>query len=277
VALPTALTGQANQPKTIQFKLRDGYLMIVQAQVNGSGPFNFLLDTGTTRTVIDPELARQLDAPVVGEVSLTGALRRRQDKLVQLASVELDGASVSNFAAVVDRLTRQKILAPGIRGVIGEDFLSNFDFLVDYKRHWLSFGDPVPAGERCRFQRIGEYHGEPTTNRLLLPVEVIGVSRETFQLQLDSGAKVPELFPAGSEGTSTLPSGGTMATSSGANGTKIQSNVTLKVGGTQVRGMDLVQSRRTLAFDSAGLLPTSIFRRIYISHSGGFVILNPSE
>jgi len=26
-----------------------------------------------------------------------------------------------------------------------------------------------------------------------------------------------------------------------------------------------------------GLLPASIFRRIYISHSGGFVILNPGE
>jgi hypothetical protein len=57
----------------------------------------------------------------------------------------------------------------------------------------------------------------------------------------------------------------------------IYSNTAIKIGTTTVRGLDVVQSRRTLAFDVAGLLPASIFHRIYISHSGGFVVLNPDE
>jgi len=142
---------QANQ--TIKFKLRDGYLIVVQAMVNGAGPFSFLLDTGTTRTVIDPDLARQLQAPTVGEVVLTGILRERQDKLIQLQNVRLGEVSVSSFGAIVDTLPRQKMLAPGIRGVLGEDFLSKFNFLIDYKGRLLRFGDEPPAGSDADSRR----------------------------------------------------------------------------------------------------------------------------
>jgi hypothetical protein len=41
--------------------------------------------------------------------------------------------------------------------------------------------------------------------------------------------------------------------------------------------LDVVQFRRGVAFDAVGLLPASIFHSIYISHSGGFVILNPTQ
>jgi hypothetical protein len=68
-----------------------------------------------------------------------------------------------------------------------------------------------------------------------------------------------------------------MATSSGAKSAVIYSNTALRIGTTTVRGVDVVQSRRVLAFDASGLLPASIFHRIYISHSGGFVVLNPPE
>jgi hypothetical protein len=280
--LPLALAGPlaAQVPQSndmVKFRLRDGYLILVQTRINGVGPFDFLLDTGTTRTVIDPELARQLKAPVVGEVSLTGILHVRQDALVRLEDVRLGEASQSGLGAAVDTLTRQKMLAPGIRGVLGEDFLSNFDILIDYKQHWLRFGDAPPAGERCRFETIGQYRGSPTTNRLLIPAEFMEVGGAKVQLQLDTGARIPELFPASRDSLSSQPWGGSMATSSGANGTIVYPNVTIKIGTTMVRRMDVVQSRRSVAFDAAGLLPAAIFRRIYISHSGGFVVLNPTE
>jgi hypothetical protein len=123
--LPLALAGPlaAQVPQSndiVKFRLRDGYLILVQTRINGVGPFDFLLDTGTTRTVIDPDLARQLQAPVIGEVSLTGVLQVRQDKLVRLKDVRLGEASLTGVGAAVDKLTRQKMLASGIRGVLGE-------------------------------------------------------------------------------------------------------------------------------------------------------------
>jgi hypothetical protein len=68
-----------------------------------------------------------------------------------------------------------------------------------------------------------------------------------------------------------------MAFSSGPNGTAIHSHTVIRVGTTTVNDLDVVKSRRGVAFDAAGLLPASIFHRIYISHSGGFVVLNPGE
>ncbi len=278
IVLPESLIPQVQQTKeTIGFRLRDGYLMVVQAMVNGAGPFSFLLDTGTTRTVIDPDLALQLQTPAVGEVPVTTVLHYRQDRLVQLQDMRIGEASVSGLGAIVDKLVRQKLLAPGIRGVLGEDFLSRFDLLIDYKKRSIQFGAPPPVGERCRFETIGQYHGAPTTNRVLIDVEFIEVSGSKVQLQLDTGAKTPELFPVSHDSRPSQPWGGSMATSSGANGTVVHSNVTLRIGATTVPGLDVLQSRSAVAFDAVGLLPAAIFRRIYISHSGGFVVLNPAE
>jgi gag-polyprotein putative aspartyl protease len=278
IALPGALAAQVRQSnEIIKFRLRDGYLIIVQTRVNGAGPFSFLLDTGTTRTVIDPGLARQLQAPAIGVVTLNGMLRRRQDKLVKIHDVRMGQASVSDLGAIVDELPRQKLLVPGIRGVLGEDFLSHFDFLIDYKGRLLRFGDAPPTGERCRFETMSKHDGMLTTNRLLVGVEFTEVSGDNIQLQLDTGAKMPELFPVGGGSPSSQPWNGSMVTSSGANSVVIYSNTAIRIGTTTVRGLDVVQSRRALTFDAAGLLPASIFHRIYISHSGGFVVLNPGE
>jgi predicted aspartyl protease len=276
LAFAGAHAAQAQQTKeTVKFQLRSGYLMVVQARVNGAGPFSFLVDTGTTRTVIDPELASQLQLPAVGEVNVTTVLHYRQDKLVRLQDIRLGQASVSGLGAIVDKLTRQKMLAPGIRGVLGEDFLSRFDLLIDYKERVIRFGEPPPAGERCRFEATGQYQGAPTTNRLLIDVEFMQVSGNKVQLQLDTGARTPELFPVSHDSHPSQPWGSSMATSNGANGVIVHSNVTLKIGATMIPGQDVVQSRRAVAFDAAGLLPAAIFHRIYICHSGGYVVLNP--
>ncbi len=277
-ALPGALPAQARQTNDIvQFQLRDNYLIVVDAMVNGAGPFKFLVDTGTTRTVIDPGLAHQLQAPVLGKVSLTGILRQRQDDLVRIDSLRIGGVSSSTLGVVVDQLARQKTLAPGIRGVLGEDFLSRFDIFIDYKQRWLRFGGPVPTGERCRFETMGQHDGSPTINRLLIWTEFMDAGGARALLQLDTGARIPELFPASQPSLSSPRGAGTMAISDGEDEVTIESNTAIKIGSTVVRGLDVVQSRRSLTFDAAGLLPAAIFHSIYISHSGGFVVLNPSE
>jgi hypothetical protein len=261
----------------LKFQLRDKYLIVVQATVNGAGPFSFLLDTGATHTVIDPGLARQLQLPVIGEASLTTVSDVRKDKLARLKEVRVGDSAVSELGAIIDKLDDVKLKAPGIRGVLGEDFLSNFDFLIDYKERILSIGGDAPTGERCRFETMGHYRGLPTTNRLLIETELMDVSGGKVQLQLDTGAKMPELFPVRRDSFPSQPWAGSMAFNNEPNETTIHSRIALRVGSTTVHDLNVVQSRRGVAFDAIGLLPASIFHRIYISHSGGFVVLNPGE
>jgi hypothetical protein len=245
--------------------------------VNGNGPFTFLLDTGSTHTVIDPGLARQLDVPVIGEASLVTVSDVRKDRLARLREIRVGDSAVSELGAIIDKMDEVRLRAPGIRGVLGEDFLSQFDILIDYQARTVLFDGEAPAGERCRIETIGEYRGLPTTNRILINAEFIGVSGGALPFQLDSGARLPELFPVRPGTVVSQPWAGSMAFSSGLNGSRIHPHTTIRVGTTTVSDLDVVQHRRGVAFDAAGLLPAAIFHSIYISHSGGFVILNPTN
>lgn len=278
VALPVLLTAQATETNVaVQFRLRDQYLIVVQTVVNGEGPFPFVLDTGTSRTIVDPALAAKLHAPIVGNTSLSGMLRVREDKLVEIENIRLGAVSLSDMTAVVDKLSRQKMLAPGIRGVLGEDFLSRFDLLIDYKHRRLRFGGAIPVGERCRFETSGEYHGLPTTRRILIPVEFVEMNGLKVALQLDSGAKALELFPASVNSRSSPGWIRSISAENSVDGTAVLPNATIRIGTMLFHGEDVVQSHRVLRFDAGGLLPAAIFRSIYISHSGGFIVLNPVE
>jgi len=278
VSSSAALAAQPQQSKgLVGFHLRDKYLIVVEATVNGMGPFSFLLDTGSTHTVIDPSLARQLHAPVVGEASLTTVSDVRMDKMARLQEVRVGDSAASELGAVIDKMDQVKLKAPGVRGVLGEDFLSQFDIFLDYKKRILRFDGAAPAGERCRIETMGHYRGLTTTNRLLIGAEFMDASGGELQLQLDTGAKMPELFPVRNDSISAQPWAGSMAFSSGLNGTSIHSHTTIRIGTTMVHNVDVVQSRRGVAFDAVGLLPVWIFKSIYISHTGGFVVLNPAE
>ena len=277
-ALPGALAAQVQQVnEVIKFRLRDRYLIIVQATVNGSGPFSFLLDTGSTHTVIDPGLARQLQAQIIGEASLTTVSGVHMDRLARLKEIRVGNSVVSELGAVIDTMDQVKLKVSGVRGVLGEDFLSQFDLLLDYKKRELRFDQGAPEGERCHIETMGHYRGQTTTNRLLIQAEFMDVSGGKVQLQLDTGARMPELFPVRNDAFPVQPWAGSMGFSSGPNGTSIHAHSTIRIGTTTVRDLDVIRSRRGVAFDAVGLLPASIFDRIYISHTGGFVVLNPTE
>jgi hypothetical protein len=46
--------------------------MIVAVSVNHSGPYNFLLDTGTQVTMVDPSLAAELHLNTQGSAEVAG-------------------------------------------------------------------------------------------------------------------------------------------------------------------------------------------------------------
>jgi len=193
-----------------------------------------------------------------------------------LKEVRVGDSVVSELGAIIDKMDEEKLKAPGIRGILGEDFLSQFDLLIDYRARTVRFDGDAPSGERYRIETIGRYRGMPTTNRLLIEAEFDDVSGGKVQLQLDTGAKLPELFPIRRDTLTFQPWAGSLAFSSGLNGSMIHAHTTIRVGTTLISDLDVVQFRRGVAFDAVGLLPAAIFHSIYISHSGGFVILNPT-
>src|SRR5215467_2499924 len=48
-------------------------IVIVPVMLNGSGPYDFVLDTGEQMTAIDPKLASELGLSLQGSADVTGA------------------------------------------------------------------------------------------------------------------------------------------------------------------------------------------------------------
>ena len=56
----------------LPFRLVNRYQMIVAVSVNHSGPYDFLLDTGTQITMVDPALAAELHLNTQGSAGVAG-------------------------------------------------------------------------------------------------------------------------------------------------------------------------------------------------------------
>lgn len=263
----------------VRFQLVHDYLIVLPVMVNGTGPWNFLLDTGCTSSMISDELERQLNAPVVGESAVALLTEMRHDRRVRLNDVLVGHSRVAGLVAMVDKVDNVRSMVPGLSGILGEDFLRQFDVMIDYENRWLYFDEPAPEGERVPFEARSTYKENRTENRLLVKVEFPGTQAGQVVLQVDTAAWITELFPASHVSLLHLAYGsqaGTHSTASGGPGAMpVYEHTVMKLGGTELRNLNVAQSRKEVVMDAAGLLPAALFHRIYISHSGGFMIFNP--
>jgi hypothetical protein len=256
-------------------------MIVVPVTINGSGPFDFILDPGCTDSVIDQKLAAELSLPIAGNINLTTYKGNTRTFLFHTDSLSMAGATVRGLN--LSDVNRYAYLVPKARGVLGEDFLRNFDLLIDYRHHLLQFesaSGPLADsldGERLPFRRNGLYHGELTYNRLVVMGNIGASGDKDLTLLLDSGTPIFLLYAKLNQFPSqqSRPSawgivGGSFEVDSQTAlglrlGKALFSNVTVFTPALSVPGIDV-----------DGILPTSLFRSIFISHSGEFVILNPS-
>jgi len=111
--------------------------VIVPVMVNGQGPFNFLLDTGTQITIVDPSMVglMHLSRPV-GK-SLVGGMGVKDAAVggyTTVDSIELDSHKLLRANVVLFDLDRsQEGQSVKIVGILGQNFLEYFNVLIRYK------------------------------------------------------------------------------------------------------------------------------------------------
>ena len=123
--------------------INDSHLIGIPVYINGKGPHNFVLDTGAGNTVITPELATKLG---LNAQPVQGIARGvRGDVQLELAAVDtlsVGSAQISNNQVVVIDLSKVSPKGKLIEnGIIGFDFLKNFETIIDYPQKKLSFID----------------------------------------------------------------------------------------------------------------------------------------
>jgi predicted aspartyl protease len=267
---------------TAKIKLEDLSMIIVPVSINGSGPYDFLLDTGCAKTMVDQKLADELGLPRLSEKTVTGVLASVRMTVVHANSLSVGGATVGGG----DMLSAENpaTVTCKVRGVLGEDFLKNFDVLIDYRHQVIELEAAsgvlaaTAGGERLPLQLDGVLQGQPTHNRLVVTGSIPELSEKPMTLLLDSGTNHVTLFQdhLGADTGYTQP----MRTGSfGAWTTSVSTTRTfrsLKLGRSSVADLTVVGLARRPYVDIDGLLPTSMFHSIFISHRDRFVILNPS-
>ena len=116
-------------------------LLIVKARVAGSGPYNFVIDTGASLTILAPHLARKthvrLSEAKGKAISATGHVPAQLARLdsLKIGTIELTDVDVAIMS--LEAISRGVGLSLG--GIIGYNVLKRFAVTIDYphKRLYL--------------------------------------------------------------------------------------------------------------------------------------------
>lgn len=168
-------------------------ILVVDATIDGKGPFHFVLDTGAGITVVTPALAETLAAKASGATSMSGMGKNA----VNAQTIVLDTVSVGTarqtgvLAAIValpPALTYQGRFGT-IDGVLGYSFLSHYAVTIDV------------VGDRASF--VAEPSFEPPASALALPISMNG---QSIPLVAASADGVPGRFEidSGNNGDVTI-------------------------------------------------------------------------
>lgn len=175
--------------------------VIVQVKVNGKGPFNMLLDTGTSPSVIELETAQELGLklkPINNENKgeNSGKLAPSETILSRLSLGSLEANDVAALAIKSLAGISQQLGKP-LQGVLGysllKDRIVQFDYSKQVIRFYSDFSYPK-AGKRQK-------------NRIVLPFKLYEDTPLIEDIYVN-GKKIKATLDTGSNGTLRLTSTG---------------------------------------------------------------------
>ena len=250
------MAGSMRAGRVVKVKIIAGTPVADGVFLNGQGPYRFLLDTGSEANLLDVVLAGKLGIEPEFQARLITAAGTTAVNAGSVERVLLGPAEASHQDFLITSLDGLHALSPDIRGILGQPFLLNFDYMLDFEHHTLTFGAAPDEGSPIPFQFIH--------NRMAVPTS-------EGDLVLDSGTGTLFLFRAAPfKGTATA-----IRTSSGLFSSVVVNRVhDLRIGGK-------IYHPRRVAFDAGetslgvGLLPASLFRAVTISNSRRYIALDP--
>ena len=148
VLAAVAATASAPSSTTVPFTLFDNR-MLVQASLDGSGPYTMIVDTGSDQLVVTPSVAQSLGLPTRRAGFANGAGSGSAELgLTRVPTVTVGSLRFSDVsAAVLDLGPIQRAIGfPHLDGVIGYNMLRRFRVGVDMDGQQLTFSSaPLPV------------------------------------------------------------------------------------------------------------------------------------
>jgi predicted aspartyl protease len=146
-ALPSAAAKEGPAPSqsvegTLRFDLYRGYLMVARGTVGPLKGMHFLLDTGTSTTLLDSRIARKLNVNGIPEdVDIICFKSGARATHAQIPSIEIGPVQQKHVPVLVQDLSIfDDALPVHIDAVIGLDVLGTSPFEVNYRTRRIYFG-----------------------------------------------------------------------------------------------------------------------------------------
>ena len=267
-----------------------GALIVIPIEINHSGPYDFLVDTGAQVTTIEPSLAAELHLKAQGTTGVGGVATYARTAYSYLDLIEAGQHSVPNAIAVVQEMTQLKAADSRIRGILGANFLEHFDFLIDNGRRILCLDESGALASAVKGDHIAlaEPHGSqkdlPFTRPIIVAARLSDIQETPVLLRLDSGSNAPLLY-------ATVARLRKMRVNSVPNlkrvvdkieqGFAILQPLDIQVGKRSVRQVSFVTPVNVVGDGPTpredGLMPTMAFQRVFASCSRGYLVLEPWE
>ena len=179
----------------IPFDYSDGHMIVVRGAIGGHRNLQFIVDFGTTVTLIDREYG---PAQAAGEkLQVNHFSSSVQSTEVSISQLELGEMTIPDFRTFLVDLSQIPAMPQGIAGVIGLDVLERQSVMVDFAEKRLVFG-MAPGGEhkapllKCEvgYAVDAQWKGTPMKLALSTGVEVVTLDQERMK---EKPIKMPSL------------------------------------------------------------------------------------
>jgi hypothetical protein len=272
----------------LRFRLVQSSQIVIPVVINHSGPYDFVVDTGAQVITVDPALAADLHLKIEGTTGFVGVGFHTRPSFAHLDTLQAGSHAMASPLVVVQNLGNLHVVDPHIRGILGGNFLGHFDVLIDYLHRMLCLDDtrvmqPEVKGKHVALVTPPHPDDEVlSTEPLIISVQLSGIAARPLLQLLDSGISVPLLYDPGKEIAAGFSVNAPIR-DQGPDGVERVFDVLppqeIKIGTLALHQISFVAlkgaGKDVPKVGVDGLLPTSLFRRVYISYADRFVVLEP--
>lgn len=177
----TKLSGSVEMPLNVK-----GHLPVIEAKVNGKGPYRFQVDTGFGGSMqLKESIAVQINMPAVGEAR-SGDPSGRNPVVVRLLRADTVDIATAHFGGVIVSESKRQF-SLDIDGVIGLSLFNKLKVRMDYVNNRFSLTDgSLGLDDSLSY----------TAERGVPSVEIIVAGKKT-KVDIDSGSPAQVTLPLG--------------------------------------------------------------------------------
>lgn len=154
---------------------------LVPVMIEGQGPFDFMIDTGSQATAVTSQINSRLDLTPSGTATVVGMASRRSVDLVEVDEMSFGEQTIYDLVSPV--LDANNV---GAQGILGLDSLQDYRVLLDFREETIAVQDISAKGNyRKGFEIV--VRANPQFGQLLITDAMVEGVKTT--VIIDTGAQ----------------------------------------------------------------------------------------